>query len=86
MTRQRNDCTGDDLNIQIPAVKDNLKASITNKYNRSDMEEAKRRKKELEKKLMFIGHPQAMLGTNGHKPLEFHRNLDSEETVLESNQ
>ena len=32
-------------------MKDNLKASITNAYNCGDMEEAKRRQNQLEKKL-----------------------------------
>ncbi len=42
VARLRNECTGDDLNIEKPTVKDNLKSSITNSYNRGDTKEVKR--------------------------------------------
>ncbi len=51
VVRLCNECTVEDLNVHKPTVKDNLKASITNAYNRSDFEEAKRRQDQSERKL-----------------------------------
>ncbi len=44
------DCQAKELRVQKPAVKDKLKAGITNAYNCCDFEEAKHRQDKLQRK------------------------------------
>ncbi len=48
--RVERECPAEDISVQKPTVKYKMKAAITNAYNRGDLEEAKRRKDQLDRK------------------------------------
>ncbi len=48
--RVEHECLAEDIGVRMSTVKGKVKADITNAYNRSDSEEAKRRKDQLDSK------------------------------------